>query len=40
MHMDFLSEALQSEHCKGLRDLTPEGIARKLEQMLGKGPED
>ena len=40
MHMDFLSEALQSEHCKGLSDLTPEGIARKLEQMLGKGTED
>lgn len=35
-HIDFLSEALQSEHCKGLRDLTPEELAKEIERMLGK----
>ncbi len=35
-HIDFFSEALQSEHCKGLRDLTPEELANEIGRMLGK----
>ncbi|MDZ7759648.1 MAG: hypothetical protein U5L00_05280 [Desulfovermiculus sp.] len=39
-HIDFLSDALQSEHCKGLRNLPPEELAREIERMLDKGTED
>lgn len=37
--IDFLSEALQSEHCKGLRDLPPEKLAREMERILGRSIE-
>ncbi|MFO7876402.1 MAG: hypothetical protein R6U55_07485 [Desulfovermiculus sp.] len=39
-HIDFLSDALRSEHCKGLRGLPPEELAREIERMLGRSTED
>ncbi len=39
-NIDFLYDALQSEHCKGLRDLPPEELAEEIERMLSKSPED
>jgi len=39
-NIDFLYDALQSEHCKGLRDLPPEELAEEIERMLSKGPVD
>ncbi|MFO7802022.1 MAG: hypothetical protein R6V55_06990 [Desulfovermiculus sp.] len=38
-NIDFLYDALQSEHCKGLRDLPPEELAEEIERMLSKSPE-
>jgi hypothetical protein len=39
-NIDFLYDALHSEHCKGLRDLPPEELAEEIERMLSKSPED
>ena len=39
-NIDFLYDALQSENCKGLRDLPPEELAEEIERMLSKSPED
>ena len=39
-NIDFLYDALQSEHCKGLRDLPPEELAEEIERMLSKNPLD
>lgn len=39
-NIDFLYDALQSEHCKGLRDLPPEELAEEIERMLSKSPVD
>jgi hypothetical protein len=35
-HINFLSEALQSEHCQSLQQLPPEKLAQEFERMLGK----
>lgn len=40
MQIDFLSETLNSECCKGLRDLPPEELGREIERMLGRSPVD